>query len=130
MRKRRLLYDALSEQVREKRTVRFTHPVFDEWQELINFLSDVDVDRLKVEQSCYWSPFPAMDEFPRSIVEALEWFGKENIIVYIDRLGEFKIKYEDKGMCSDVILSIADRRFVGDLEPLGLIVEEHLKYVC
>lgn len=28
MRKRRLLYDALSEQVREKRTVRYTRPVF------------------------------------------------------------------------------------------------------
>lgn len=130
MRKRRLLYDALSEQVREKRTVRFTRPVFDEWQELINFLSDVDVDRLKVEQNCYWSPLFAMDEFPKSIVEALEWFGKDDVIVYIDRLGEFKIEYEDEDMRSDMILSIADRRFVGDLEPLGLIVEECLKYVC
>lgn len=71
-----------------------------------------------------------MDEFPRSIVEALEWFGKENVIVYIDRLGEFKIEYEDEDMRSDVILSIADRRFAGDLEPFGLIVEEYLKYVC
>lgn len=129
MRKRRLLYDALSEQVREKRTVRFTRPVFDEWQELINFLSDVDVDRLQVEQNCYWSPLFAMNEFPRSIVEALEWFGKENVIVYIDRIGEFKIEYEDEDMRSDMILRIADRRFAGDLEPLGLIVEEYLKYV-
>ena len=130
MRKRRLLYDSLSGQVREKRTFRCTRPVFFEWRELLDFLSDVDVDRIKVEQSCYWTPFPAMDEFPRSIVEALEWFGKENIFVYIDRLGEFKIEYKVEGVCSDVILSIADRRFVGDLEPLGLIVEEYLKYVC
>jgi hypothetical protein len=71
-----------------------------------------------------------MNEFPRSIVEALEWFGEENVFVYIDRLGEFKIEYKVENMCSDVILSIADRRFVGDLEPLGLIVEEYLKYVC
>lgn len=130
MRKRRLLYDALSEQVREKRTVRYTRPVFDEWRELIDFLSDIAVDRLKVEQNCYWTQSFAMDEFPRSIVEALEWFGKENVIVYIDRLGEFKIEYEDEDMRSDMILRIADRRFAGDLEPLGLIVEEYLKYVC
>jgi hypothetical protein len=129
MRKRRLLYDSLSEQVREKRTVRYTCPVFDEWQELVDFLSDVVVGRLKVEQNCYWTQSLAMDEFPKSIVEVLEWFGKDDVIVYIDRLGEFKIECEDEDMRSDAILSIADRRFVGDLEPLGLIVEEHLKYV-
>ena len=130
MRKRRLLYDSLSEQVREKRTDRYTYPVFDEWRELVDFLSDVVVGRLKVEQNCYWSPLFAMDEFPKSIVEVLEWFGKDDVIVYIDRLGEFKIECEDEDMRSDVILSIADRRFAGDLEPLGLIVEEYLKHVC
>lgn len=129
MRKRKLLYDASYDDVVINRS-RYTRPVFDEWRELIDFLSDVDIDRLKVEQNCYWTQSFAMDEFPRSIVEALEWFGKENVIVYIDRLGEFKIEYEDEDMRSDMILRIADRRFAGDLEPLGLIVEEYLKYVC
>lgn len=130
MRKRKLLYDALSEQVREKRIVRSTRPVFNEWRELLDFLSDVVVDRLEVEQFCYWTSSLAMDKFPRSIVEVLEWFGKENVIVYIDRLGEFRIEYEDEDTLLDVTLSIADRRFAGDIEPLGGLVEEHLKYVC
>lgn len=130
MRKRRLLYDTLSEQVSEKRTERYTSPVFDKWRELVDFLSDVVVGRLKVEQNCYWTQSFAMDEFPKSIVEVLEWFGKDDVIVYIDRLGEFKIECEDEDMRSDAILSIADRRFAGDLEPLGLIVEEYLKHVC
>ena len=122
------MYDASYDDVVINRS-RYTRPVFDEWRELIDFLSDVDIDRLKVEQNCYWTQSFAMDEFPRSIVEALEWFGKENVIVYIDRLGEFKIEYEDEDMRSGMILRIADRRFAGDLEPLGLIVEEYLKYV-
>ena len=128
MRKRRLLYDASYDDVVINRS-GYTRPVFDEWRELVDFLSDIAVDRLKVEQNCYWMQSFAMDEFPRSIVEALEWFGKDNVIVYIDRLGEFKIEYEDEDMRSDAIISIANERFPGDVTPLGEIVEEYLKYV-
>ena len=128
MRKRRLLYDASYEGMATM-TARYTRPVFDDWRELIDFLSDIAVDRLKVEQNCCLTQSFAMDEFPRSIVEALEWFGKNNVIVYIDRLGEFRIEYEDEDYCSDAIISIASERFPGDVTPLGEIVEEYLKYV-
>lgn len=129
MRKRRLLYDASYEGMATM-TARYTRPVFDDWRELIDFLSDVDVGLLKVEENCS-CVYPFVDvEYRRSIAETLKLFGEDNVIVYIDRVGEFKIEYKDEDAYSVATLSVADERFPGDVTPLGAVVEEYLKYVC
>lgn len=129
MRRRKLLYDGSLNSIWDRRNVRYTRPVFYEWRELIDFLNDIVVGRLKVEYEWCYPPLIAANEFPQSITEVLERYGKDDTIVYIDRLGEFKIEYETDNACVILALNVVDERFYGDVMSLGNLIEERLKYI-